>query len=325
MRCVTGFSRVAFDMLLKRFEIRYDIRPRGLRDSTISARDALGIVLHWLNSTMRYKTLSLIFAIPSGSISRVLMRSLGSLMVTLSHLYEARIEWPSLARIEKLSQLVANRVSNLGFSCFGFVDGVKFPVQVPNDARKQRCMYNGWYHAHYVGNVIVTGSDGLILWSKFNCPGSWNDASIARSLFKRLEVIPLPYAIVADTAFPRTRSMSGHIHTPIKRSDIARGDPIEFAQQIDHHNKVLSIRQAAEWSMRAIQGSFARLKLPLHWDDQVRASIIYCVLHLHNYRVRMDGINQVATVFDPDWVPGFLSDNTNDRIARYYRLVDEDD
>jgi len=317
-RCTTGFSRHAYDILLECFV--HDYKARRLGGPTIEPGDALGLILHWLNSTMRAKTLSMLFSIPSGSISRVLQRALHALSLTLARLPEASIRWPSVERMEELAERVALRVPGLGFSCFGFVDGVKFPVlEASGDTNKQNAYYNGWKKACFVSNVIVTGSDGCILWAKFNCPGSWNDANIASSLFRRLRHTPAPYAIVGDTAFPRTGAMEHKIYTPCTDAEFS-DDPVELQRQLQQHRKVTSIRQAAEWSMHSLQGSFGRLQIRLHWDDATRHDTISCILHLHNFRIRVDAIGQVATVFDPRWVPSLLADSNFDRVARYYRI-----
>ncbi|ETM43401.1 hypothetical protein L914_11110, partial [Phytophthora nicotianae] len=39
----------------------------------------------------------------------------------------------------------------------------------------QNAHYNGWLHQVFVTGTLCFGADGLIVWSKHNYPGSWND------------------------------------------------------------------------------------------------------------------------------------------------------
>ena len=64
------------------------------------------------------------------------------------------------------------------------------------------------------------------------------------------------------------------------------------------NEQLVSARQAAEWGMRAMQGSFARLKLPLPaTDHQFRAEVIELAVRLHQLRCRAVGINQTRLVY----------------------------
>jgi mannitol/fructose-specific phosphotransferase system IIA component (Ntr-type) len=73
--------------------------------------------------------------------------------------------------------------------------------------------------------------------------------------------------------------------------------------------------------MRALQGTFTRLKSRLTSDKEVRGVIILCIILLHNYRTEFVGLNQIATVFNEHYEQLIKLDNY-DRIARYY---DNDD
>ena len=67
------------------------------------------------------------------------------------------------------------------------------------------------------------------------------------------------------------------------------------------HSYVVSIRQAAEWGMREIQGLFARLRLPLPCDAFERQRMLAIIIHLHNLRARHVEMNQIRTVYSPLW------------------------
>ncbi|KAA1069755.1 hypothetical protein PGT21_032773 [Puccinia graminis f. sp. tritici] len=98
-----------------------------------------------------------------------------------------------------------------------------------------------------------------------NAPGSWHDSTIAEPLYKQLlSHTPPDYQVISDTAFPRKSvRLQKRILAPIKQGDRLPTDSQEFARLQLLNKQLVSARQAAEWGMRLIQGSFARLKLPL--------------------------------------------------------------
>ena len=89
---------------------------------------------------------------------------------------------------------------------------------------------------------------------------------------------------------------------------------------LEESNIYVSLRQASEWGMRALQGTFPRLKARLPADNDFRHDIILCVLLLHNFRTEKVGINQIATVFDREY-ENVMNVNGYDRISRYYANI----
>jgi hypothetical protein len=79
------------------------------------------------------------------------------------------------------------------------------------------------------------------------------------------------------------------------------------------------LRQAAEWGMRSLQATFARLKLRLPSDKQQRYEIILSCVLLHNFRTDNMGINQISEVFSVEY-ENYISDCNYDRIARYFHF-----
>ena len=86
---------------------------------------------------------------------------------------------------------------------------------------------------------------------------------------------------------------------------------------LQRHNMYVSLRQSSEWGMRALQGTFSRLKYRLPSDKLKRKYIIGSIVLLHNFRTHYVGLNQIATVFNPLYEQYVNIDNY-DRIARYY-------
>jgi hypothetical protein len=62
---------------------------------------------------------------------------------------------------------------------------------------------------------------------------------------------------------------------------------------------VTSLRQSAEWGMRAVQGSFPRLKDRLLFSENMadHKVFLHLILMLLNFRTRKLGLNQLASTF----------------------------
>jgi hypothetical protein len=62
------------------------------------------------------------------------------------------------------------------------------------------------------------------------------------------------------------------------------------------------LRQSAEGGMRTIQGAFPRMKDTLGYEEfGTRKIIIYTMVMLYNFRCLNVGLNQIATVYVPEW------------------------
>ncbi len=130
--------------------------------------------------------------------------------------------------------------------------------------------------------------------------------------------LPSPYFIVGDSAFPHTGPLEGKLVTPLKEREMPT-DREQLLQYIALHRAVVSTRQAAEWGMRALQGTFCRLKAGLTVEHAKRAVIIRVCFRLFNLRTRLIGINQITTVYSPHWRESIRL-VSYDRVANYYRI-----
>ena len=86
---------------------------------------------------------------------------------------------------------------------------------------------------------------------------------------------------------------------------------------IRKHETFVSLRQASEWGMRALRGTFCRLKSRLTSDKMKRKEIIFSIVLLHNFRTEEVGPNQIATAFNPEYEQLINLENY-DRIGRYF-------
>lgn len=236
---------------------------------------------------------------------------------------DCRIKWPSLEEQIELDRLIQEREPSLHVHAIGFIDGCSFPCGANATVDEQNAYYNGWKSGTFVNNVFVFSPTGKIIFASINAPGSWHDASITGDLFPMLlnERITLRnMGVIADTAFPRSGPLARKIHVGLRAEDIS-ADGAVAATEIFRHAIITSLRQAAEWGMRALQGTFGRLKSSLQSDKKSRHDLILSILLLHNFRTEHVGFNQIATVFSSSSYQQGLHLNSYDRIARYYNAM----
>ena len=62
-----------------------------------------------------------------------------------------------------------------------------------------------------------------------------------------------------------------------------------------------SLRQASEWGMRGLQGTFPHLKSRLTSDKNKRRLVLEAIVFIHNLRTDIVGKNQIKTVFFPEY------------------------
>jgi DDE superfamily endonuclease len=165
---------------------------------------------------------------------------------------------------------------------------------------------------------------------------------VAQPIYEKLHTqTPAGYYLVADTAFPRgTSQIKGRIQAPIKVGQRITGNPDEVEEKLAFNRELLSYRQTAEWGMRALQGSFGRLRVPLEINHtEQRASLIETCVRLHNLRAQMVGINQIHNVYMKEWRATddldelwrcfenmlFSEQRRRDRISNYHMYASYDD
>ena len=143
---------------------RSDIRPAEAapkpRRRSLDAEGGLGLVLHWLSSTMRHVSHQQIFALTPSTVSRYLRFARTILLMVLRRLPDARITWPRGEEFLELSSYVSARHPLLE-GVFGSIDGLNLPCQVSSNIEVENATYNGWKHGHFISSVIVFNSKGM--------------------------------------------------------------------------------------------------------------------------------------------------------------------
>ncbi|KAE9266389.1 hypothetical protein PR003_g32141, partial [Phytophthora rubi] len=253
---VTSLCRQSFNRLLERFTMVYRIprfRPRGGRPRKLQhEHQVLGLTLAFYVGSMQHKSLCSTFGDPHSTLSRLLSIAEVSMSEALIGFSPARIVWPTLARQKALARLTAARAPLLPFT-WGFIDGKNYRGQEPSHRDLQNAHYNDWLQAVYVTGTLCFSADGLIVWSKHNCPGSWNDSDTSMEFRDKLLDPTLNpdnrYGVIADSAFPCGNDMVGRIMTPLKEGDLGRLVPSVRAVAQLKSGAITFVRQAAEWGM----------------------------------------------------------------------------
>ena len=120
-----------------------------------------------------------------------------------------------------------------------------------------------------------------------------------------------------DQGFPRSGLLQDKFVGPYSKKFLKKLDAVVRELLLERIHRYISLRQSAEWGMRALQGTFTRLKSRLTSNNRMRKLIIETVILLSNFRTAHVGLNQIATVFNPHYEQVINLDGY-DRIARYF-------
>ena len=126
-----GFERIWNETPIPHQDVLTSSVPRVVHCS-LDACGALGLILHYLNSTMLEVSLSQIFAIIPTTISHYITFTLGILLFTLKHMKDAQIQWPVGNEFEENNSLILARHPLL-IGAFGSMDGLNLPIQTSQD------------------------------------------------------------------------------------------------------------------------------------------------------------------------------------------------
>ena len=153
-----GFEKLWNETPIPRHDVLPSSIPR-LNSRSLDACGALGLILHYLNSTMLETSLAQIFALVPTTISRYLTFTLRILLFTLRRKKEARIQWPVDDEFQEYNVLVLARHPLL-VGAFGTMDGLNLPVQTSHDQEIENSTFNGWLQEHFISSIFAFGTEG---------------------------------------------------------------------------------------------------------------------------------------------------------------------
>lgn len=311
-RCFATLLAALFDpdeMLLHQHRRRG--RPRSLRPE-----GCLGLLLFYLGSTMNHKHLCMIFGIVPGVCSKVVRMMLQLAVRRLADHPIAEVRFPCAEKMRRFARMVQAR-EPLVDDVIGFMDGVSIPAECTEERFEQNAFYCGYDCDTMVNNVFAYGPDGKVFFAAVNFPGSWADGALTARFLHAIKKKIGEYKICVDQGFPRSGDAYGTLVGPITKRAARRlhRDVREYLLRIS--NVHTSLRQASEWGMRGLQGTFPRWKKRLPSDHFQRRLVIEAIVLIHNYRTELVGFNQINTVFDSEYVR-IQNLEGYDRIAQYY-------
>ena len=315
---VTGLTRDAFNALLHivippGHYIRW--RRRG-RPWSLPPDGMLGLLMCYLGSQMSNKWLCLIFGITPSPCSRILRRMLRMTVKRLRYHPLARVEFPNEARMRLYSDMVSAREPTVT-NVIGFMDGLGLTTECTDERLTQNAYYCGYDCDTMVNNVLVFGPDGKVFFCAINYPGSWADGSLTSRFFNHIQKRIGDFKICVDQGFPRSGDAHGILVGPIPERSARQLHCSLRDNLIRLSNVYTSLRQASEWGMRGLQGSFPRCKKRLPSDKDKRRMVLECIIFIHNFRTEIVGRNQIAEVFNPEY-ERVINIHGYDRIRRYY-------
>lgn len=314
---MTGFNRVSF-WCLEACLFDDDVnRKRVGRPLCLESSGQLGLFLFYVGSQMKTKHLCLIFGIVPSTANRIIEEMLHIVCRKLKNNEISKITFPGPEKMQHFAAMVQSREPMID-NVIGFVDGLSLPIQCSDDEYTQNAAYNGYSHDTCCNNVFAFSPEGKVMYCAYNYPGSWHDATVAQDLVNVVIGHIGHYALCVDQGFPRTGHLHGRFVGPLSSRMKKKLSPQIADYLVPLHEKYISLRQASEWGMRALQGSFSRLKSRLTSNHEKRKKIILSIVLLHNFRTDFVGLNQIAAVFNPHYEQ-YINLNTYDRIQRYFR------
>ena len=316
---VTGFDHAAFKIMLDMYapfflkftpwtgdqdgstyrRLQATLKNKGGRKRIIMPHASLALVLAW------YRFRGAEFALQgwfgfTGSHANVWLR-FGRRMLLKAMLKcdEARPVWPDADQIERLKGIVKQHHTSLT-DVFCVMDGLKLTFEQCHELEEQGMYYNGWTHGHYITNLLVFAVDGRIIKCVLNVPGSIHDSTLCNwgGVYDELADI---YQATGGKCCVDSAFKSNPNPYLIKSSqDVTR---CETGLEVIQSLQATSLRQAAEWGMRAIQSAFPRLKDKIKYEaDAVeRKLMIKLVVMLYNFCLEHVGLNQIRNTYVPNW------------------------
>jgi hypothetical protein len=173
-----GFNVATFDSILESgFEDHWNTTPIPRNDvsssgipyqsrRSLDAAGALGLVLHYITSTMLDVSLMQIFALIPSTVSRYINFTIEILLQTLREMPDARIQWLAGEEFQQSSNLIMERHPLLD-GAFGSMDGLNLAVQTSTDQEIKNATYNGWLSEHFISNVFAFAASGAYITANF--------------------------------------------------------------------------------------------------------------------------------------------------------------
>ena len=268
------------------------------RQRIIDATQCLGLVLAWYRFRGPEYILQGWFGFTGTHANVWLKFGRRGLLRCLQDDPDAAVKIPTDEVIVQLKAIVKQR-HDLLEDVFAVCDGCKLYFESCANLDEQSMYYNGWKCSHFITNLFVFSVDGRCIISVTNAPGSVHDSTLAEwgGVYDALEDVynRTGAKCCVDSAF--TSSNNEYL---IKSAQ--NYNSVNSSHELLKMDQATSMRQAAEWGMRAIQGAFPRLVERIQYEENGERNIFLSLVPLlYNFRLARVGLNQIRNVYCPHW------------------------
>jgi hypothetical protein len=231
---------------------------------------------------MQYKHLCLIFGLTPTVCGKAINWMLRRTVRLLNDHPFAKVRFPDNLKMSEFANMVKAR-EPLAEDVVGFMDGVSFQMKCTSKCVEQNAFYCGYDCDTLVNNVFAFGPDGKVFFSAVNFPGSWADGSLTAQFFHQIKRSIGRFKICVDQGFPRGGDASGMFVGPVSKQQARRLHRNVCNYLLRISNVHTSLRQANEWGIRGMQGTFPRCKKCLPGDDKMRRLVLDAIVLVHNF------------------------------------------
>ncbi len=144
------------------------------------------------------------------------------------------------------------------------------------------------------------------------------DGTLTAWFFSHIKERIGDYKICVDQGFPRSGDAYGTLVGPIPERSARQLHSSVRDNLIRLFNVYTPLRQASEWGMRGLQGTFPGCKMRLPSDKLKCRRVIECIILVYNFRTELFGHNQISAVFVPKYERVLINIHGYDRIPQYY-------
>ena len=240
------------------------------RRHLLDAKGCLGLVLCWSRTCGAEWSLAVAFGLTGTRVLVYLRLGMRILVTILKADPKSEVRMPDAAEIAMFKEAIVAKHSLL-VDCYCMVDGLKLYLQQSGDSVIQSRFYNGWKHDHFVTNIFAFAPNGSIIACTLNAPGTWHDSTLVHwgSMYLKLQKCLEEHhgKVLMDSAF--ASNMYEFIIQSSQNIPVTEGRQAMLLGQ-----QATSCRQAAEWGMRGLQGSFPRLKDHIIYEENGKRAII---------------------------------------------------
>ncbi len=167
----------------------------------------------------------------------------------------ARIKFPDEQKMQRFAEMISLHEPTIS-NIIGFMDGLGLAMETTDERIQQNAYYCGYDCDTMVNNILVLGPNGKVFFCAINYPGSWSDGTLTTCFFLHIKERIGDYKICVKQGFPRNGDATGILVGPIPERSARQLHPLVRDNLIRLSNVYTSLRQASEWRMRGLQGTF---------------------------------------------------------------------